>query len=173
MLVARLYSHRSAVGWGAARSYSPTLTQQEFVGNHYEWHHLPGTSSEFSNTNTTQLTGRLRLKLPSLGSLTGQHFEASVSAVNIANLVYYNTLGVPAQVTTARNIQIARARHQVRVGRLNFDNQATYTKGADVEGLRIPVGYQFAGVLRGLHFPQGIIKPGRRRDVLPVALPRI
>ncbi|MDO3416593.1 putative porin [Hymenobacter sp. BT770] len=119
-------------------SYSPTLTQQEFVGNHYEWHHLPGSSSEFLNTNTTQLTGRLHLKLPNLGSVTQHRFEASASAVNIDNLVYYNTAGVPAQIETARNLFIASARHQVRVGRVGFDNQGTYTKGGDVEGIRIP-----------------------------------
>ena len=119
-------------------SYSPSLTQQEFVGNHNEWHHLPGTSSAFLNTNTTQLTGRLQVKLPNLGSVTQHRFEASASVVNIGNLVYYNTDGVPAQIATARNLFIASARHQVRVGRVGFDNQGTYTKGGDVEGLRIP-----------------------------------
>ncbi|MDB5235959.1 MAG: hypothetical protein JWR44_2952 [Hymenobacter sp.] len=119
-------------------SYSPTLTQQEYAGNHYEWHHLPGTDSEFLNTTTTQLTGRLRLKLPDFASLTGQRFEASLSGVTLANLVYYNPEGVPAQATTARNLVIAYARHQVKLGRVNFDNQATYTQGGDVDGLRIP-----------------------------------
>ena len=42
-------------------SYSPTLTQQEFVGNHYEWHHVSGADATFKNTNTSQLTVRLRL----------------------------------------------------------------------------------------------------------------
>ncbi|MBF9239580.1 hypothetical protein I2I05_19465 [Hymenobacter sp. BT683] len=119
-------------------SASPTLTQQEFVGNHYEWHHLPGSSSEFRNTGTTQLTGRIRLKIPDLGRLTGQRFEASVSGVNIVDLVYYNTAGVPEQIDVARNLLIVTARHKVGVGRVNFDNQATYTKGGDVDGLRIP-----------------------------------
>ncbi|MEJ7661156.1 MAG: hypothetical protein WKG07_16860 [Hymenobacter sp.] len=26
-------------------SYSPTLTQQLFIGNHYEWHHLAGDNA--------------------------------------------------------------------------------------------------------------------------------
>ena len=119
-------------------SYSPTLTQQEFVGNHYQWHHLAGTSSAFLNTNTTQLTGRLQVKLPNLGSVTQHRFEASASVVNIGNLVYYGTDGMPAQIATARNLFIATARHQVRLGRVGFDNQGTYTRGGDVEGLRIP-----------------------------------
>ncbi|GAC1602271.1 MAG: hypothetical protein NVS3B25_30540 [Hymenobacter sp.] len=118
-------------------SYSPTLTQQEFVGNHYEWHHLPG-HDEFHNTTTSQLTGRLRLALPNLAGLTAHRFEASAGVVNIANLVYYNTQGLPAQIAEARNLVIGFARHRVLVGRVGFDNQATYTKGGDVEGLRIP-----------------------------------
>ena len=113
-------------------SYSPTLTQQEFVGNHYEW------SNAFDNTTATQLTGRLRTALPNLGPLTQQRFEASASAVSLNSLVYYNTAGVPAQIGTARNLVIAFARHRMRLGRVNFDNQATYTRGGDVEGVRIP-----------------------------------
>ena len=119
-------------------SYSPTLTQQELVGNNYEWHHLPGSSSAFNNTTTNQLTGRLQLKLPNLLSLTDQRFEGSVSYVTLLNLVYYNTLGVPAQISDARNLLIASARHRARLGRVSFDNQATYTRGGDVEGVRIP-----------------------------------
>ncbi|MBH8569508.1 hypothetical protein KB206_11480 [Microvirga sp. STS02] len=129
-------------------SYSPTLTQQEFIGNHYAWSHWSGNYTSpatnavdgiFKNTSTQQLTGRLQLKVPSLGLLTGQRFEASVSAVNIANLVYYGTTGAPQQLGTNRNLVIAFARHRTMLGRVGFDNQATYTKGDnDSEGLRIP-----------------------------------
>ncbi|MGY3087046.1 hypothetical protein ACVWYF_000072 [Hymenobacter sp. UYAg731] len=130
-------------------SYSPTLTQQEFVGNHYAWSHWSGNYTSPAtnavdapfdkNTNTKQLTGRLQLKLPSLGLLASQRFEASVSAVNIANLVYYGTAGAPQQLGTNRNIVIAFARHRAMLGRVGFDNQATFTKGGnDTEGLRIP-----------------------------------
>ncbi|WP_046242338.1 putative porin [Hymenobacter terrenus] len=121
-------------------SQAPTLTQQQFVGNHYEWEHLPGTDKAFKNTTTSQLTGRLRLKLPNLGILTEQRFEASASVVDIGNLVYYDTTAAPAQVETARNLVIGFVRHQVRLGRVRFDNQATYTyiNGNEVEGIRIP-----------------------------------
>jgi len=120
-------------------SYAPTLTQQQFVGNHYAWRNLDNDNKPtFNNTNTTQLTGRLHLKLPNLGGLTDQRFEGSVSAVNIGNLVYYNTLGVPDQATTARNLLVVAARHRVRLGRVSFDNQGTFTQGGDVDGIRIP-----------------------------------
>ncbi len=116
-------------------SYSPTLTQKEFVGNNYKWEHL---STTFENTNTSQLTARLRLKLPNLGGLTEHRFEASGSGVILDNLVYYNTDGVPAQISDTRNLLIFFARHQARIGHVGFDNQATYTKYGDVEGLRVP-----------------------------------
>ncbi len=119
-------------------SAGPTLTQQQFVGNHYQWNNLSDDSNSFSNTSTTQLTGRIRLKIPDLGPLTGQRFEASVSGVNIMNLVYYDTAGVPAQLNKARNLLIVSARHKVALGRVNFDNEGTYTEGGNEDGIRIP-----------------------------------
>ena len=115
-------------------SYSPTLTQQQLVGNNYEWNNI----KRFSNTSTSQLTGRLRLKLPNFGRFTQQRFEASASLINIADLVFYNTQGMPEQASVARNLQVVHAQHQVRLGRVSIDNEATYTQGGDVDGVRIP-----------------------------------
>ena len=128
-------------------SYSPTLTQQEFIGNHYQWSHWSGnylnpvtntTDAAFNNTSTQQLTGRLRLKLPDVGAFGAQRLEASASGINLLNLVYYGTDGTPQQLSDARNLLIVMARHQMRVGRFGFENQATYTRGGDKDGLRIP-----------------------------------
>jgi hypothetical protein len=108
--------------------------QQKHIGNNYEW------ENTFSNTTTQQLTGRLRLKLPDIGILTNQRFEASASFANIINLVYYGKDGRPTQLSDTRNLLIVYARHITRLGRVGFDNQATYTQGgeADKEGIRIP-----------------------------------
>ena len=135
-------------------SYSPTLTQQEFFGNHYRWSHWDGEyvshivraidgtfrkDAKFGNTSTLQLTGRLQLKLPAvLGVLREQRFEASVSVVNIKNLVYYDMLGLPEQSNIYNQLIIVAARHKARLGRFSLDNQATYTRGGNVNGLRIP-----------------------------------
>ena len=119
-------------------SYSPTLTQQEFVGNHYEWHNLPGTDNELANVNATHLTGRLGLNLPNFGNFNKQRFEASVSGVSIGNLVYYGIDGAPTQESEAKNLLIGFVRYRVHAGRVGFDNQATYTQGGDVQGIRIP-----------------------------------
>ena len=127
-------------------SYSPTLTQQEFYGNHYRWNHwesssynpIRGTEGQFGNTSTQQLTGRLELKLPTVLGLRAQRFEASAGLVNIRNLVYYDLDGLPTQSNTSNQLLIATARHRTQLGRVGLDNQATYTRGGDVNGLRIP-----------------------------------
>jgi hypothetical protein len=115
-------------------SYSPTLTQQRFIGNHYEWNHQDKDSIIFTNTNALHFTGRLQQPLPG----TDHRFEASGSIVYLNNLVYYDTNGRPTQNTTDNQLLILFARHRVRLGRVVFDNQATYTQGGDVSGIRIP-----------------------------------
>jgi hypothetical protein len=121
-------------------SYSPTLTQQVFIGNNYEWSNLNSDwQSTFGNTTTQQLMVRLRQPLP----LLAEHsLELSGTAVRIAGLVFYNQNGVPEQLSSSiadsKTLFIAFARHRVRLGNVFFDNQATYTRGGDGPGLRIP-----------------------------------
>jgi hypothetical protein len=134
-------------------SVSPDLTQQQFTGNHYQWEYLgkdtnrPLSNNKFSNTQVYQLTGRLQQRLPLLAD---HAIDMSVSVANISDLVYYaadpsstkqypQLLG-PQQQTSSQQLLIGSARHRFRVGRVFFDNQGTYTLGADDDnvGLRIP-----------------------------------
>jgi hypothetical protein len=121
-------------------SYSPTLTQQVFMGNNYQWSNLNSDwQSTFGNTTTQQVTVRLRQPLP----LLAEHsLELSGAAVRISGLVFYNERGVPEQlssdITSSKGLFIAFARHRVRLGNVFFDNQATYTRGGDDAGLRVP-----------------------------------
>ncbi|WP_162549899.1 putative porin [Hymenobacter nivis] len=119
-------------------SYSPTLTQREFLGNHYKWQYADKNgNATFKNTSTQQFTGRLRQALPGFAD---HLFEASASVVNLVNYVYYDKNGTPAQLSTTKQLLIGSARHRVRFGRFGFDNQGIYTYGAGNEGaaLRIP-----------------------------------
>ncbi|OGX91400.1 putative porin, partial [Hymenobacter coccineus] len=119
-------------------SYSPTLTQREFSGNHYEWQYADKNgNATFKNTSTQQFTGRLRQALPGFAD---HLFEASASLVNLVNYVYYDSTGRPNQLGASKQLIIASARHRVRFGRFGFDNQGTYTRGAgnESEALRIP-----------------------------------
>jgi hypothetical protein len=126
-------------------SVTPDLTQQHFASNHYQW------NNSFSNTLTNQLAVRLQQRLPFLADHT---LEASATVVNLTNPMYYapdpggpvNTtqrltpLGGPAQFSGSKQLLIGFVRHRFRVGKVFFDNQGTYTVGADStnEAIRIP-----------------------------------
>jgi hypothetical protein len=116
-------------------SYSPTLTQQYFIGNHYQWDHLPGSAEPFLNTKTNQISVSLKQRLPFLAD---HAIELSGTAAYLTNLVYYNQRGLPDQLPGTNQLLIGFARHRFRVGRVFVDNQATYTQGGDVQGIRIP-----------------------------------
>jgi hypothetical protein len=121
-------------------SYAPDLTQQHFVGNHQQWDY---TENKFANTFTNQLTVRLQQRLPFLADHT---LEASAAVVSLTNLLYYghlpylNKIDGPMQLSASKQLLIGFVRHRFRVGKVFFDNQATYTIGADStnEALRIP-----------------------------------
>jgi hypothetical protein len=138
-------------------SVAPDLTQQHFASNHYQWDYVSDGRSRFSNTLTNQLTVRLEQRLPFLADHT---LEASATVVNLTNPMYYaadpggpvNTtqrltpLGGPAQYTAnadhsgSKQLLIGFVRHRFRVGKVFFDNQGSYTVGADStnEAIRIP-----------------------------------
>ncbi|MBC6989798.1 putative porin [Hymenobacter sp. BT491] len=107
-------------------SYSPTLTQQQFIGNHYLW------NNNFSQTQVNQLTVRVDQ------TLGHQRLQASGAVVNLTNLVYYDASARPAQLSDAKQLIIVSARHRAQFGSFFSDNEATYTLGGDGAGLHIP-----------------------------------
>ena len=119
-------------------SVSPTLTEQQFLGNHYAW------DKSFNNTQVQQVRVRAARQL-------GRHYlEAVGTGANIANYIYYsiNTasetdrvhMKEPYQRDKSFRLVTLMGRYRVNVGHLFFDNQATYTAGAgaDNPALRIP-----------------------------------
>jgi hypothetical protein len=133
-------------------SYAPDLTQQHFVGNHYQWNYLADSANAFSNTLANQFTVRLAQRLPLLADHT---LEASVTGVALTKLIYYasdpvtsaaavatrmSPLSGPVQASGSQTLLIGFVRHRFRVGKVFFDNQGTYTTGADSTNatLRIP-----------------------------------
>ncbi|MFD1872962.1 putative porin [Hymenobacter bucti] len=132
-------------------SYAPTLTQQQQLGNHYAWNNDGEDGrNRFSNTQITQLSGRLQQRLPLLAD---HAIDASVTVANVSNLIYYASYNPVSTNTTkqisqllgpqqsdSKRLLIASVRHRFRVGKVYFDNQGTYTLGADStnEALRIP-----------------------------------
>jgi len=120
-------------------SYSPTLTQQQFNGNHYRWGANYETDQTaytkglgFDNTKVQQITARLDQ------TLGRQRLEASAEFVTITDLIYYNQYGKPEQSDRILPLLTVSARHRFNVGNFFFDNQAHVTRGGDVAELRIP-----------------------------------
>jgi hypothetical protein len=111
-------------------SYSPTLTEQQFSGNHFAWSHID--TDKFKNTQTNQLLVRLEKQLGA------QRFLAEGSVVNISNLIFYNQDGKPEQLNKQRQLYIGRLRHRLVLGGFYTDHDLTLTGNGDGEGLRIP-----------------------------------
>ncbi len=113
-------------------SYSPTLTEQQFSGNHFAWSHLDSDPSEFDFTKVNQLLVRIERQFGA------QRFLVEGSAVNIRKLIFYNQEAKPEQLSTDRQLYIGRLRHRLVLGGFYTDHDLTLTGGGDEEGLRIP-----------------------------------
>ncbi|AHJ97989.1 putative porin [Hymenobacter swuensis] len=142
-------------------SYSPTLTQLRFEGNHYSWDHTAGSNDPFENTKVLQLRVRAGQQIGA------HHLEAVGTVANIKGLVYYTNnspdgqFGAPQQLGSSRKLLTLMGRYRLTLGKFVADNQATYTLGAgeDNPGLRIPAlvgesrvyyqGYLFKKALLG------------------------
>ncbi|UOR06696.1 putative porin [Hymenobacter aerilatus] len=117
--------------------YSPTLTQQLFSGNHFQWEYRPKKGdSTLDNTNVQQFSAYFSQKL-------GSHqFNASGALINITSLVYYGTDGRPRNAENAQQLVTLTARHRFNYGKVHFDNQGTFTLGGqgtgDDDPIRIP-----------------------------------
>lgn len=123
-------------------TYSPTLTQQRFSGNHHSW---PDEGvGVVGNTTVDQLTVGFDQRLGRPDARVRQRVQASASFVTIYNLVYYAQREnfrrdlLPRQIDGSKQLFIGFLRHQLAYGILRLDNQATLTQGGDGEGLRIP-----------------------------------
>ncbi|MBT2557634.1 hypothetical protein J7E24_07550 [Hymenobacter sp. ISL-91] len=146
-------------------SVAPTLTEQQFSGNHFAW------NTDFKNVNVLQLRVRAARQL-------GRHFVEAVGTVaNIGNYIYYSVdpdsqtdqvhLAGPAQQSDAFRIISFMGHYRGSVGKLFFETQATATLGAgsDNPALRIPAvvgearvyyqGYLFKNALLGQVGVQG------------------
>ncbi|RAK70211.1 hypothetical protein DLM85_05020 [Hymenobacter edaphi] len=127
-------------------TYAPTLTQQQFRGNHHAWPDTTATGDILSVGNTTvdQLTVSLNQRLSRADAALQQRVQASASFVTIYNLVYYGQREnyrrdlLPMQIDGSKQLLVGFLRHQLSYGLLHLDNQVTFTQGGEGEGLRVP-----------------------------------
>lgn len=142
-------------------SVAPTLTEQQFFGNHFEW------KNDFKNVQVQQLRVRAAQQL-------GVHFvEVVGTGALLNNYIYYGTsaderhLRGPRQADDKYVIGSLMGHYRGSVGKVFFETQATYTAGANADNpaLRIPAvvgegrvyyqGYLFKKALFGQVGVQG------------------
>lgn len=95
-----------------------------FVSNHFIWH------NDFGKINRVRLGGTVALPMT--------RTRLSFNVENIKNLIYFDSLAMPAQ--HSKNIQVVSAalRQDFKLGILNWQNSVTWQKSSDKSVLPLP-----------------------------------
>ncbi len=112
-------------------SSKPAAMQQNYFGNHYEWH------NDFKSTKSDYLKGSVTL------NYKGIKFKPSVTLSNIKDHIYFDTDKMPAQASGSARILSPGVIFNFRVFRkLFFESELIYTNisgdGEAVRSFRIP-----------------------------------
>ncbi len=109
---------------GCFSNEAPPYLMENYVSNHFIW------KNEFSKIRRTRIGGSI--SYPKSRTMIGLDVE------NVQNLVYFDSLAMPAQ--HGKNIQImsARLKQDFRVGILNWENKLTWQKSTDESVLPLP-----------------------------------
>ncbi|QHJ06255.1 putative porin [Hymenobacter busanensis] len=132
------YWLRGSLRYGPLRAdltssaYAPSFTETQLTSNHYRW------QNNFSNTLSNELKVSLNQRIGRREARLQQQVRASVAVANVTDLVYYNQLAEPAQLSGSQQLLIGTLRHQLHLGLLHTDNEVVLTQGGSGEGLRIP-----------------------------------
>ncbi len=108
--------------------YAPTLTQERFYGNHFQWSRpLNNTQRDESRVVLATALGRHRLTLD--GALN-----------RVRNFIYYGPDGTPQQETSTLTIGTVQGRYRTNLGAFFVDTRATVTvrPGRAAEVYRAP-----------------------------------
>lgn len=112
-------------------SNKPSVIEQNYFGNHYEWH------NQFKSTKSDYLKGSITL------NYKGIKFKPSFSLSNIQDHIYYNTDKMPAQASGSARILSPGIIFNFRLlKKLFFESELIYTNisgdGEAVNSFRIP-----------------------------------
>ncbi|MFC5411890.1 putative porin [Larkinella bovis] len=111
---------------------SPTLIQDYFVSNVYQWDHTSRRSAQFDLRGTQHAYGQLNLKV---GKLT---ISPGIDYYLLTNYIYFDTLGMPQQESTAFSILRTGVGLQFRAGKFRITGQGYNTLVSNDDVLRIP-----------------------------------
>jgi len=107
---------------------SPTLIQQNFLSNHYNW----DNRGKFANVSSDNVYGNLNVRL---GGLTVQ---PSVLLSNLNDYIYFNQQAIPQQEPNAIQLLRLGLGLQFKLGNFHTVNQAYYTKVSNTGVIRVP-----------------------------------
>jgi hypothetical protein len=111
---------------------SPTLIQTRYTSNIYQWNHTARLSSQFNLRGTQHAYGQLNVKLGKLILSPGLDYYL------LTNYIYFDTVGVPRQLSSAFSIIRTGLGFQFTAGKFGASGQGYYTLLSRDDVLRIP-----------------------------------
>ncbi|GAB3255008.1 hypothetical protein GCM10027347_15780 [Larkinella harenae] len=123
---------------------SPTLLQERFISNVYQWDHTSRLSSQFDLRGTQHAYGQLNVRVGKLRISPGLDYYL------LTNYIYFDTEAVPRQASSPFSILRTSAGLEFRAGKFRMTGQGYYTLVSNDDVLRIPRLFANAQVEYGL-----------------------
>ncbi|WP_138990791.1 putative porin [Larkinella sp. C7] len=130
-LQGRLESRLLTAGYESVFA-SPTLIQNRYTSNIYQWDHEGRLATQFNLRGTQHAYGQLNLKLGKLILSPGMDYYL------LTNYIYFDTAAVPQQLSDAFSILQTSLGWQFRAGKFTMAGQGYYTLVSNDDVLRIP-----------------------------------
>ncbi|MCE7042395.1 putative porin [Dyadobacter sp. CY312] len=116
--------------WGLAGAQyirtAPDLIVRRYLGNHFDWR------NNFSTQNALTIYGSLPLKTKRIDFVPEVHIH------NIENYIYYDTLALPKQLSSAFNIYRVGFTTESHFKRWNFAGMAYYSATGNSDVFKVP-----------------------------------
>ncbi|MCS6824080.1 MAG: putative porin [Cytophagaceae bacterium] len=107
-------------------SYSPTLMQSEYAGNHFIW------SNNFRNTQMQKLQTQATLKSKKI------FFKPGIEYALLHSFVYFNSFAVPEQMNELIRVFCINTHYKIEFKPLCIEGQVSYNQLHGEDVLRIP-----------------------------------
>ncbi|QNF35238.1 hypothetical protein HUW51_21880 [Adhaeribacter swui] len=107
-------------------SYSPTLTQQQVISNHFEW------KNDYRNV----VADRSAIRVD--GTLFRNTVNLEFARTNLQNFVYYNEKAIPVQAPGQLQLYTLTLKHHLALKNFHWENNFNYTDNSKAEVIRIP-----------------------------------
>lgn len=114
----------SLVANGFVRSDKPSYFLQNYQSNHFRW------ENNFASTYRTHVGGTF--------SIPTRSFSLNVSIENITNLVYFDTIALPAQFSGNIQVLAANLKQDFHVGKFGLENNVVYQLSSQPGILALP-----------------------------------